>query len=83
LAGRSSRRRAQGHLPVAETLEEIADMALIAWHDGAQIAADSHRPFDHLGIAFDAAVKDGIAKLHKQGHTVVIVAHEDKAAGLL
>lgn len=75
--------RAQGHLPTAETLEEIVGMGLIARHDGAQIAVGSHRLFDHLGIAFDDAVKDGIARLHSQGHTVVIVAHQGRVAGLL
>lgn len=75
--------RAQGHLPTAEKLEEIAGMGLIAQHDGAQIAVGSHRLFDHLGITFDAQVKEGIASLHAQGHTVVIVAHQGKVAGLL
>lgn len=75
--------RSQGHLPTAEALEEIAGMGLIARHDGAQIAVGSHRLFDHLGIAFDAETKAGIARLYGLGHTVVIVAHDGTVVGLL
>lgn len=75
--------RKQGPLPTAASLEEIAGMGLIARHDGHDIAVGSHRLFDHLGIAFDAATKDGIARLHKLGHTVVIVARNGEVVGLL
>lgn len=64
--------RKQGPLPTAASLEEIAGMGLIARHDGHDIAVGSHRLFDHLKIAFNAEAKDGIARLHGLGHTVVI-----------
>ena len=75
--------RKQGPLPTADALEEIAGMGLIARHDGQEIAVGSHRLFDHLEIAFDAAAKAGIARLHGLGHTVVIVARNGKVVGLL
>jgi Cd2+/Zn2+-exporting ATPase len=75
--------RKQGPLPTATSLEEIAGMGLIAQHDGHQIAVGSHRLFDHVKIAFDADAKGGIARLHGLGHTVVIVARDDKVVGLL
>jgi Cd2+/Zn2+-exporting ATPase len=75
--------RADGALPTAEALEEIAGMGLIARHDGHQIAVGNHRLFDHLGIVFNARTKDGIARLHGLGHTVVIVAREGEVVGLL
>ena len=58
-------------------------MGLIAQHDGHRIAVGSHRLFDHLKIAFSADAKDGIARLHGLGHTVVIVARDDEVVGLL
>ena len=58
-------------------------MGLIARHDGQEIAVGSHRLFDHLEIAFDAAAKAGTARLHGLGHTVVIVARNGKVVGLL
>ncbi|MCF3595018.1 cation-translocating P-type ATPase [Rhodobacteraceae bacterium LMO-12] len=75
--------RKQGHLPTADSLEEIAGMGLVARHDGFEIAVGSHRLFDHLKIAFDDAAKADIARLHGLGHTVVIVARNGEVVGLL
>ena len=75
--------RTHGTLPTAEALEEIAGMGLIARHDGHEIAVGSHRLLDHLGIAFDTEAKDGIARLHGLGQTVVIVARDGDVVGLL
>ena len=75
--------RKQGPLPTATSLEEIAGMGLIARHDGHDIAVGSHRLFDHLKIAFNTQAKDGIARLHGLGHTVVIVARNGEVVGLL
>ncbi len=75
--------QAQGHLPTAESLEEIAGMGLIARHDGFEIAVGSHRLFDHLKIGFYAEANDAIARLHGLGHTVVIVARNGEVVGLL
>ncbi len=75
--------RKQGPLPTATSLEEIAGMGLIARHDGHDIAVGSHRLFDHLKIDFNAEAKDGIARLHGLGHTVVIVARNGEVVGLL
>ena len=75
--------RKQGPLPTADALEEIAGMGLIARHDGHDIAVGSHRLFDHLKVDFNAEAKDGIARLHGLGHTVVIVARGGEVVGLL
>jgi Cd2+/Zn2+-exporting ATPase len=58
-------------------------MRLVAHHDGHDIAVGSQRLSDHLGVSFNTEVRDGIARLHAKGHTVVIVARDEEIAGLL
>lgn len=75
--------RKQGPLSTADALKEIAGLGLIARHEGQDIAVGSHRLFDHLKIGSDAGAKEGIARLHGLGHTVVIVARNGEIVGLL
>ncbi|KGJ02693.1 Cd2+/Zn2+-exporting ATPase [Paracoccus halophilus] len=75
--------RAEGALPAADKVEELAGMGLVAEHDGRQIAAGNRRLFDHLGISFDAPAEAALAGVMGRGRTPVIVALDGKLAGIL
>ena len=75
--------RAEGALPSADTVEELAGMGLVAEHDGRRIAAGNRRLFGHLGIGFDAPAEAALADVMERGRTPVIVALDGKLAGIL
>lgn len=74
---------AQGAVPPAESLEEIAGMGLVATHDGHRIAAGNRRLFDRLGIPVTPEAEAALAGLLDRGHTVVMVGVDGQLAGLL
>ena len=74
--------RKSGAIPAPDKVEELAGMGLVVHHDGRRIAAGNRRLFDHLGIGFDTAAEAALEDVLGRGQTPVIVALDDRLAGI-
>ena len=75
--------RKSGAVPAPDKVEELAGMGLVVHHDGRRIAAGNRRLFDHLDIRFNAAAEAALAGVLERGQTPVIIALDDRLAGIL